>query len=404
MQGTIKLMEIDGSLSGIGAVLIVDDEPSILSALRRALRDTPWKILTADSGREGLQVLADDRVAVVIADYQMPDMDGVQFLNRVKQRWPMIQRVMLTGEANLATVEHVVNESEVFRFLNKPWSESQLRATIEECFERICLFEINARYEAELAERNRELERLNRDLERQVEQRTQALLHAEKMAALGRMAGGVAHEINNPLGGVLAFVQLLRKNVDGDPENLESIEAIETCAFRCKSIVDNLLRFSRSPALESASDVDLNEVAEAALGIARLHPRARDVEIEVELEPSLQVVTGRASFLQQVVVNLLQNAFQASERGQDVVLRTLADDDWVSLEVEDSGCGISQDALPRIFEPFYTTKDVGEGTGLGLSICYGIVKEHGGRLDVSSRENVGSVFALRLPVNADRDR
>ncbi len=379
-------------------VMVVDDEKAILMSLQRTMRKMPWRVVTSQGGRQALSFLESTKVSVVIADYQMPEMNGIEFLNEVKRRWPDIQRVMLTGAANLGVIEQAVNESEVYRFLNKPWSDSQLKATVMECIDRIHLEESNQNYRRELAARNEQLQSINRDLEKKVQERTAALLHAEKMAALGRMAGGVAHEINNPLGGILAFTQVLLRDDDGDPSRLEALEAIQTCSIRCKTIVDNLLSFSRKPAVGALAHTSMNQVVDGALGIARLHPKARFVEVQVELEDDEVPLLGQSSLLQQVVVNLLQNAFQASQDGDVVLLRTYHDSQWAVLEVKDEGKGISEQDLPHIFEPFFTTKETGEGTGLGLSICYGIVKEHDGKLEVESQEGQGALFRLRLPL------
>lgn len=384
--------------SDLPVVLAVDDDRPILMSLERTMRRMPWRVVTAQCGQDALSIMESTKVSVVIADYQMPEMNGIEFLNEVKKRWPAVQRVMLTGAANLDVIEQAVNESEVHRFLNKPWSDSQLKATVKECIDTIDLEESNRHYERQLAERNEELQAINRDLEKKVQERTAALLHAEKMAALGRMAGGVAHEINNPLGGVLAFTQVLLRDEVGDPSRLEALEAIQTCSIRCKTIVDNLLSFSRKPALEALAHTTMNQVADGALGIARLHPRARSVEVQVEQENQAPSFVGQPSLLQQVVVNLLQNAFQASGDGDLVSLRTYHLDDWAVLEVEDHGEGISEKNLPHIFEPFFTTKETGEGTGLGLSICYGIVQEHNGKLEVESKKDHGALFRLSLPM------
>ncbi len=381
-------------------VLLVDDDPMILKSLRRALHRAPWTLLSAGSGAEALALMEREPVWVIVADYRMPEMDGLDLLNRIKQRWPLVQRVMLTGAANLEVIERAVNESEVYRFLNKPWSDSQLRATVGDCIDRVALERSNERYRRELAERNRQLEEINRGLEHKVEQRTAALLHAEKMAALGRMAGGVAHEINNPLGGILAFAQVLARDLGGDGEHVEALDTIQTCATRCKTIVDNLLSFSRKPACEAGGRLAINEVVEVAMGVARLHPRAKDAQVELELGSGLPPVVGRASMLQQVLVNLLQNAFQAAADEPEVRVRTSCEDGEVIVAVGDRGSGIADDVLPHIFEPFYTTKETGQGTGLGLSICYGIVQEHGGRLEVDSRAGAGTMFFLRLPIAA----
>ncbi len=384
-------------------LLVVDDEDAMRSALRRALRGVADRILTAGGGRDALEVLASEPVQVVLSDYRMPGMDGVEFLRKVKEKWPDLQRVMLTGAAAPEMIEDLVNQSEVRRFLTKPWSNSQLRAMINECFERVALERRSERYERELAERNQQLEQINRNLEALVKERSAALVQAEKMAALGRMAGGVAHEINNPLGGILAFVQLLVRDSGDDPDLRESLDTIEQCTLRCKAIVDNLLSFSRQPRLDARDAVDLNAVAEVAVTLVRLDPQAKDADLRLELQANLDRAWGQANLLEQVVVNLLQNALYASNKAGPVVVRTKADrDGWVRLEVEDSGDGIPADVLPHIFEPFFTTKEVGQGTGLGLSICYGIVEEHGGELGVESGEG-RTVFSLRLPGAQDNE-
>ena len=379
-------------------ILVVDDEPFVLSAIRRALRKTHWTIHTAESGEAGLSILEKEPVKVVIADHCMPEMDGVSFLSTVRKRWPDVQRVMLTGQATVDVIERAINDSEVFRFLNKPWNDSQLVATIRTCLEQLDLAECNRNYEVELAQRNEELILANRDLEKKVEQRTQALIQAEKMAALGRMAGGVAHEVNNPLGGILAFVQvLLRDKGSYDQKTVEALETIEACAQRCKRVVGDLLSFSRNSLGEEKVEVDLNQVARSAWALARLHPKAKSIDVHLELSEPLPWVRGRTGQLEQVLINLLQNAFQASATGQPVVLRTRRENRVVVAEVEDQGEGIKESILARIFEPFFTTKPVGEGTGLGLFICYGIVKEHGGKISVESQVGKGSRFRLHFP-------
>ncbi|MBN2496517.1 MAG: hybrid sensor histidine kinase/response regulator [Deltaproteobacteria bacterium] len=380
-------------------VLLVDDEPGVLTAMRRSLRSKPWKVLTAASGLDGLEILERQAVSVVISDFQMPAMDGVDFLKQVKERWPHVQRVMLTGNATIPAIEHVVNKGEVSRFLTKPWSDAQLKAVVTECLERVRLAELNALYEQQLTERNAELVELNQHLERQVAERTRALVQAEKMAWLGRMAGGVAHEINNPLGGILAFAQLLSRDGKLDESSRESVAAIRECALRCKTIVDDLLSFARRPGCMLTRSADFNDLILAAVHIAGLHPRAKDLELRVETCEGLPPVRCHTSLLQQVIVNLVQNAIDASEPGQIIRIAARREDGWLLADVEDRGCGIPEHVQPNVFEPFFTTKEVGQGTGLGLAICYRIVQEHGGRLDFSSREGQGSVFTVRVPVD-----
>ncbi len=385
-------------------ILLVDDEPHVLNALERVLREGPWSIETAGDGAQALEKMARQPSWVVVSDYLMPGMDGVELLAEIRRRWPMTRRVMLTGHADAGAVERAINQGEIYRFLNKPWHPQQLLATVRECLEQYRLARSNLEYERELSARNTQLTRLNAELEEQVRRRTEALLQAEKMAALGRMAGGVAHEINNPLGGILAFAQVLQRDLAGSgPDIQEGLQTIRDCALRCKSIVDHLLSFSRRARPQDHQPVDLNRTAEAALALLRLDARYRERAVEKDFAAAPPTVLGQDSLLQQVVLNLLQNAFQASPPDQPVFLRTGTDGENTFLEVEDRGAGIPEEMLSHIFEPFFTTKPAGEGTGLGLSICYGIAREHGGDIRVRSRLGQGTVFRLMLPQNGARN-
>ncbi len=381
-------------------ILIVDDEQNVLNALKRSLARHFKPVHTAISGEQALEVLERERdVQVVISDFRMPGMDGVAFLKTVRVRQPDIQRVMLTGQASFEAIERAINEAEVYRFLNKPWNDSQLTATVRECIDHVGLIRTNREFETELAERNLQLIEINQDLEHQVEQRTRALIQAEKMVALGHMAGGVAHEINNPLGGILAFTQLLLRDGPGlDRGQLEeSLNTIQDCALRCKEIVDNLLSFSRPSSPGDRNELGINGVAKNAADIVRLHPKAKQVTFVLDLDPGDPRVLGQAGKLEQVVVNLLQNALFESQTGREVLVRTGMEGDQVVLRVQDHGRGIRPEILPRIFEPFFSTKEPGEGSGLGLFISYGIAREHGGELNAENSVGGGATFTLHLP-------
>ena len=381
-------------------ILLVDDEPHVLAALRRTLGREPYTVYVAESGDQGLKLLEEHPdIAVVISDYRMPGMDGVEFLQRVKRYSPDIQRVMLTGHADSKAVERAVNESEIHRFLNKPWNTAQLLAMVRECLEHRLLLEENRQYERELAERNRQLEALNRDLERKVDERTRALLQAEKMAALGRMAGGVAHEINNPLGGILIYASLLMEEIPPEDPKRADLERIVQEATRCKEIVKSLLEFARqsSPEMEPT---DVNRAITDGLLFLENQATFHNIEIVKELDPSLPPVFGNAGQLKQVFMNIMINAADAMHGHGTLTIRTHPSQDGreVVIEFTDTGEGIPEEVLPRIFDPFFTTKEVGKGTGLGLSMSYGIVKEHGGRIEVETEVGKGTTFRVMLPV------
>jgi signal transduction histidine kinase/GAF domain-containing protein len=225
------------------------------------------------------------------------------------------------------------------------------------------------------------------------------LLQSEKMAAVGQLVSGVAHELNNPLAGVMGYTQLmLTRPLDGKLRG--ELERVFSEAQRASKIVQNLLTFARKHKPERRY-LGLNGIVEKTLELRSYELRVSSIEVETDFDPALPMTMLDFHQMQQVVLNIITNAEQAMlmARGRGrLVLRTRSRDGLIELSIQDDGPGIPAEHLSRVFDPFFTTKPVGQGTGLGLSICHGIVKEHGGRLRVDSRPGQGTTFTLELPV------
>lgn len=223
------------------------------------------------------------------------------------------------------------------------------------------------------------------------------LRHADRLATLGRLAAGVAHEMNDPLANILGFAQLAQK-AGPSPESVErDLEHIVQAALHAREIVRKLLWFAHRSPLQFGP-VDLNQIVQDSLALLSRNTSARSTSIHLDLEPGLPMLQADSTQVRQVVVNLLHNALQAIQTSGSLTARTRSEAGEVLLSVRDTGVGMSPDVLAQIFDPFFTTKDVGEGTGLGLSVVHGIVEAHGGRIDVHSEPGRGSLFEVRLPL------
>ncbi|HWS88081.1 MAG TPA: response regulator [Pyrinomonadaceae bacterium] len=245
-------------------------------------------------------------------------------------------------------------------------------------------------------------------------QANRAVARTERLAAVGRLAAGVVHEINNPLATISACAEALESRVSEgaygegpDVEDLrEYLQLIRGEAFRCKQITNGLLDFSRARSVEPAP-VNVSEVVESAARLLAHQKRGASIKIEVEASDALPLVSGDMGQLQQAVIILAENAIDAMPRGGTLTMRTLCEEDGehesVVVEVSDTGQGIPAEIRERIFDPFFTTKEVGRGTGLGLAVCYGIVTEHGGRIGVESAVGRGSTFRIVLPATKTPD-
>ncbi len=254
-----------------------------------------------------------------------------------------------------------------------------------------------------------------------VKQLQQQAIHMDRMSAVGQLAGGVAHELNNPLTGVLGQAQILLSKLNETDMAYPQLKKIEQAALRCKKIVRGLLDFSR-PSQSKFDEVSLNDLLDATTDLCEADMKSAKVSLNKKFSSTLSLVIGNASELQQVILNLISNAIHAMSHGGGMLtLETLAyfktltlsdrrkgspvqevAGNWVEVIIRDTGIGISKDHIGHIFEPFFTTKEIGQGTGLGLSVSMGIIRKHGGNIVVDSAGlNKGASFHVILPAKGN---
>ena len=269
---------------------------------------------------------------------------------------------------------------------------------------------------AALANSQAELREWGRTLEQKVEKRTRELriaeaetARSEKLASVGLLAAGIAHELNNPLTGILTFATLLRKKMPDGSADAEDLDLVIRETKRCATIIRRLLDFAREKTPEKKF-ADLNRIIEDTVQIIERPASFRDIEITMDLDRDLPLIWLDADLIKQVIMNMLVNAQHAIKDAGGITVRnrhspTLKSPEsgmrpvpMVEMAVIDTGCGIPAQNLKRIFDPFFTSKEVGKGTGLGLSVSHGIVKAHGGAIEVASNVGEGSTFSVYLPI------
>jgi len=419
-------------------VLVIDDSATYRTFLQAALEEDGASVVLADGGLEGIAVLQAGDFDCVLVDLVMPDLDGIAVCERIADLRgsmpnPPAVLILTTQESKEDMTRGLGAGAD--DFVGKSSDLAVLKARIRALLRRRSFQEENARILRELKEREVEtareraakelaearaalagqLEHANRELAAKNDQlqRTQAqLVQSEKMASLGQLVAGIAHEINNPLAFVLSNVFSAARDLrelagqPGEPgRRLDSVRELLTDALggieRVRDLVQKLRTFSRLDEGRMKT-VDVHESIDAALLF--LHHRTRDrIEVVRDYRGPRQL-TCLAGELNQVVMNLLANAIDAIEGPGRITVRTSARDGSFVIAVADTGRGIPAAVRPRIFEPFFTTKPVGQGTGLGLAISYGIVLAHHGTIDVRSEPGQGTEFLVSLPLDLERRR
>jgi two-component system NtrC family sensor kinase len=274
--------------------------------------------------------------------------------------------------------------------------QERVKSAVEEC----------RRFNVELMRVNRHLEKANTELKKSQEQ----IIQSEKMFAVGQLASGVAHEINNPLGSILTYVKLAVKKIEhysseSNPLDLSQLRkymaTVEEEVNRCKGITRGLLDFSRVREPEM-NVVDMNNILNNALELVEHQLSEQRINLVKKFGSLTFKIVADSHQIQQVFINIILNALHAMSGGGILEITTRKRSKFAEIVFKDSGCGIADEDLPRIFTPFFTTKKVGEGTGLGLSVAYGIIENHGGEIIVKSKIGEGTTVTIMLPVVSDK--
>ena len=356
-------------------ILIVDDERSMVRLLEELLGHAGYRQLrsTSDS-REVLELCAEFQPDLILLDLRMPNLDGVQVLRALKPRRAeaYLPVLVLTADVSRES-KRAALDAGASDFVTKPFEQIELLLRVRNLIEMRFL--------------HKDLRRQNEDLGTQVEERTHQLLEAEKLATMGNLLAGVAHELNSPLSVILGQVGLFKTN-GVDPNARARVKDIGEAAERCVRIVRSFLTMARRHPPERGH-VSLNHLLRDVVELLAFELRIANVEVEFDLQTDLPLVWADAHQLKQVVVNLVTNARQAVQDAappRRLTLRTRhdAENQRVRIEVTDSGPGVPREIRARVFDPFFTTKPDGEGTGLGLALARGIVEGHGGAIAVES--------------------
>jgi len=401
-------------------VLIVEDSSVMRRLLHSSLQKWKYEVVEAEDGARAWELFQREHFPLVLTDWLMPEMDGLELTRRIRacELPSYVYIILLTGKSEKRDLVAAMDAG-ADDFLAKPFDPDELRVRVREGKRIIQL-------EGKLAEQNRQL-RLTQA----------ALVQSEKLASLGQLAAGMAHEINNPVAYVTNNLAVLNRDVRSvvdvlqayrraaealaqvDPQlaaELRELEAANDLAWieenlprlfassleglgRVRNIVQNLREFARLDSAELDA-LDLNAALTSTLEVLAHDVQDKQLVVETRFG-QLPPVVCRPGKIHQVFHNLLLNAIQASEPHGILELRTAVECDQALVEVQDHGCGIAAEHLPRLFEPFFTTKAVGRGAGLGLAICYGIVRDHGGVIEFDSQLGRGSTFRVRLPINAE---
>ncbi|MBF0519218.1 MAG: response regulator [Nitrospirae bacterium] len=411
------------SLFTKNTLLIIDDDEVVIKRLKRFFESEGYEVFTAPSGLKGLEIIEFSKIDVVISDINMSDMDGIEVITAAKKYYQDIECIMVTGAND---DEHAIRSlrAGAIDYLTKPVNLDELLFSVKRAIERINLNRTRLYRSRELKISSEIISKMNEELERRIQERSSELskmqvqlFQTSKLATLGEMSAGLAHEINQPLGGIALVAKSFRKLLEHggltEYEIVSGLDDIESSVKRMTKIIQHIRTFARQDTLKFIR-VDVIDTIEAAFSLLDEQLRLHEIAVIKDFEPSTPSIIGEPYQLEQVWINLITNARDAMDEKDKqiydariescvynkclkVTVKYDIDADSVVVIVADNGMGMSQKVRERVLEPFFTTKEVGQATGLGLSISYGIINNHKGRIEIESMENDHTTIKVILP-------
>jgi len=385
-------------------ILVVDDEESVRQSFDVIFRDD-YEVLTVPDGERALAKVQDLMPNLMFLDIRMPGMGGLEVLAEVRRIDEDLEVVVVTAVSDVATAIEAMKLG-AFSYIIKPFDVNAIQQIASRALLKHRINLENRRFLESLTQENVRLRTQGKRLKRRLQatshelhEMREGLAHASKLAALGETAAAIAHEIRNPLTVISAYIQLTRQHVPSNTKVLGHLDRVEREIQRLNRVAQHLMSYS-SRSNPAWTKVPVNALVEDTLWLIRPRAHAQHVEVMTDYDASSPAVQGDRDQLTQVLLNLLVNACQAMPDGGRIQITTgvkgEGDEAQVTIQIADTGCGIPEEHLPNIFQPFFTTKGK-DGTGLGLAISSRIARDHHGTIDVQSEVGRGSVFLIALP-------
>jgi signal transduction histidine kinase len=382
-------------------ILLVDDEEVILELTSLLLNKRGFEVLLARNGEECIRVVAEHQPALVLLDYMMPVMNGLEALKQLKINYPDTYVIMFTGKGSEEVAVQLMKAG-ASDYLQKPFSNKYLQERIDSI---LTVRKVELENHALLKEREflqREIEEWNRELEQRVVKKSRELelahkeiIQAEKLATLGHISAGMAHEIRNPLNSINLFAQILLSAPELDTENREYVKKITQEVERVDNILLQMLAASKGKNQESAP-VDLAAIITKVLDDSKVQIDSQSIDVDCQLSSNVPKIKADQLEIEQIFTNLISNALFEMPEGGRLSIGLESNAENLQVRVSDTGQGIPAENIPRLFDPFFTTKD--KGAGFGLSVVLRIVKGCGGKITVDSRPGEGATFLVELPL------
>ena len=376
-------------------VLLVDDEPNMRWTMAEFLKRGGYEPLTASDFDSATELLRDAEVDAAVVDIVLPGKSGVELLKELRRREPYVPVVMITGEPNSALVPEIVRAG-AYDYIAKPILKDALIKAVARAVERKRLEDEKRRLEQEIKHHAEELEARVAERTAQLVEAHERLAHQEKIAALGRAAAQVAHEVKNPLAGLLLYAMHLKTKAAGKlaEGELVLVDKIVETINHLTGTVEQVLNYAR-PVSIAPRPGDLNRVVSDVLQLAQPQMAGGLFEQRVELDERGCRGMLDETALRGALMNLVLNAVQAMPGGGTLSVRTSADGAALRLEVADTGCGMTEEQAGHVFEPFYTTKS--QGLGLGMPYAQKVIEQHRGTVSIESRPGAGTTIRVELP-------
>ena len=362
-------------------ILVVDDEPNILRAMSLVLQ-SEFDVTVATTGNKAVKKIRKGMDFDVISlDLQMPGLSGIESLKAIKQLSPSTEVLIVTAHSDVESAKGALKLG-AYDYIDKPFSNTELLASIRKGVER--------RSNTIGVEKTKE----------QLAFVKAQLMQSEKFSAIGQLLAGVAHELNNPLTTIMGFSEILLLRKCSPDKTRNYLEKINESSLLCKNIVQKLLAFSRKERSKQEY-IHVNHVIESTLELKQHDFKVDGIQVVKQLADNMPGTMANFYELQQVFLNIINNAHQAMKmdaKTGTLTVKSAFDEQVLRIDFLDTGPGIPEKNLQKIFEPLFTTKKKGEGTGLGLSICCEIIKEHKGNIFVANDQGKGACFAIEIPI------